>query len=146
MSSTKRLAIAGIIAAALTLTACTGTNGQGPTNGPSESATPTPTATSFDPPADEDEAIDNADAAVTNWLAVRGEVNATGGTDVERLEQLATGRALEITLNDAATVANGPVLNEDGEQIDGPATTEGAFTHETLSAYAQEYEGTARAC
>lgn len=141
--STKRLALAGMIAVALTLTACTGTNGPEPTDVASESATPTPTVTSFDPPADEDEAIENADAAVSNWLVVRGEVNAAGGTDVDRLEQLSTGRALEITLNDAATVANGPVLNEDGQQIDGPATTEGAFVHETLSAYAQEYEGIA---
>lgn len=138
--SIKRLAIAGIIAAALTLTACTGTGNQNPTTSPTDTATPSPTATTVAPPADEEEAITNADAALTNWLAVRGEVNAAGGTDTDRLEALAVGRALELTLNDAATIAEGPVLNESGQNVEGPATTEGAFVHETITAYSQQYE------
>ena len=64
--SIKRLALAGIIAAALTLTACTGTGNQNPTASPTDTPTPTPTATSItgEAPADEDEAITKAEAAI----------------------------------------------------------------------------------
>ena len=64
--SIKRIAIAGIIAAALTLTACTGAGNQNPTTSPTDTATPTPTATSItgEAPADEDEAITKAEATI----------------------------------------------------------------------------------
>ncbi|MFF8188777.1 hypothetical protein ACF044_16105 [Microbacterium sp. NPDC016588] len=139
--SIKRIAIAGIIAAALTLTACTGTGNPNPTASPSNTPTPTSTAgTKVPPPASEDEAIAAADSVLTEYLVARGEVNAAGGTDTSSLEVLATGKALDVAVRDAAYVAEGPVLNVDQVNVEGPATTEGAIKYETLSAYGQPWE------
>ncbi len=131
--------ITTITVGGLLLVGCTPTSE--PTPPTITTTTPTPTATTVAPPANEEEAIAAADAALTNWFIVRGEVNAAGGTDTDRLEALALGTALELTLNDAANTATGPVLNEDQVNIDGPATTEGAMRHELITAYGQEYEG-----
>ncbi len=139
--SIKRIAIAGIIAAALSLTACTGTGNPHPTASPSNTPTPTSTAgTKVPPPASEDEAIAAADSVLTEYLVARGEVNAAGGTDTSSLEVLATGKALDVAVRDAAYVAEGPVLNVDQVNVEGPATTEGAIKYETLSAYGQPWE------
>lgn len=139
--SIKRIAIAGIIAAALTLTACTGTGNPNPTASTSTTPTPTSTAgTKVPPPANEDEAIAAADSVLTEYFVARGEVNAAGGTDTSSLEVLATGKALDVAVRDAAYVAEGPVLNVDQVNVEGPATTEGAIKYETLSAYGQPWE------
>lgn len=140
--SNKRIAIAGIIAAALTLTACTGTGTQNPTASPTETATPTPTAsnTQVPPPANEDEAITAAETVLTQYFVTRGEVNAAGGTDPAPLEEWATGRALDVAVNDAAGIAQGPILNVDQVNVEGPGTTEGAIKYETVASYGQEWE------
>lgn len=139
--SIKRIAIAGIIAAALTLTACTGTGNQNPTTSPTDTPTPTSTAgTKVPPPADEDEAITAAESVLTEYFVTRGAVNEAGGTDTSPLEALATGKALEVAINDAAYVSKGPVLNVDQVNVDGPATTEGAIKFETVTAYGQPWE------
>ncbi|WP_193599378.1 hypothetical protein [Microbacterium sp. YJN-G] len=143
--SIKRLALAGIIAAALTLTACTGTGNQNPTASPTDTPTPTPTATSItgEAPADEDEAITKAEAAIELLLATQAQVTGegNGGTDTAPYEAVATGAALQRYIEDAARIANGPTLNEDGESIDGPSTVEGAVVFEPMTAYGQEWQG-----
>jgi len=139
--STKRLALAGIIAAALTLTACTGTGTPNPTGSASETPTPTSTAgAKVPPPASEDEAINAAESVLTEYFITRGEVNAAGGADPSPLEALATGKALDVAVNDAAYVAEGPVLNVDQVNVEGPARTEGAIKYETVTAYGQPWE------
>lgn len=143
--SIKRIAIAGIIAAALTLTACTGTGNPTPTGSPTNTATPTPTATSItgEAPADEDEAITKAEATIDLLFQVNAEVSAAGGTDPSPYDAVATGKALAFYQADAARIANGPIINEDGDSIDGPSTVEGALVFEPKTAYGQEWEGIA---
>ena len=113
--SIKRIAIAGIIAATLTLAACSNGGTTDPTTTPSETPTPTPTATNpkVSAPANEDEAITAAETVLTQYFVTRGEVNAAGGTDTAPLEDWATGRALDVAVNDATGIANGPILNVD---------------------------------
>lgn len=143
--STKRIAIAGIIAVALTLTACTGTGTPNPTGSGTATPTPTPSATAItgEPPADENEAVDKAEAAIELLLATQARVTQAGGTDTAAYEAVATGNALRIYVADAEGIANGPTLNEDGESIEGPSTVEGSVTFEPTSGYGQEYEGIA---
>ncbi|CAN7545587.1 hypothetical protein LJR186_003923 [Microbacterium foliorum] len=143
--SIKRIAIAGIIAAALTLTACTGTGNQNPTTSPTATATPTPTASPItgEAPADEDEAITKAEATITLLLDVWEQVDATGGNSPELFDIVATGRMLSRVQEDASRTANGPILNEDGESVEGQATVEGRIEFEPTTAYGQEYEGIA---
>ena len=142
--SIKRIALAGIIAAALTLTACSTGEPTDPTASPTSTLTPTPTPTATNPkvpaPASEDEAITAAETVLTQYFATRGEVNAAGGTDTAPLEDWATGRALDVAVNDATGIANGPILNVDQKNIDGPGTTEGAIKFETKAAYGQTWE------
>ncbi|WP_061015158.1 hypothetical protein [Microbacterium sp. CCH5-D1] len=143
--STKRLALAGIIAAALTLTACTGTGTPNPSGSASETPTPTPSATSItgEAPADEDEAISQAEATIDLLLDTWAQVDANGGHTPELFEAVATGRTLAEAQADAARTANGPILNENGESIEGQATVEGRLIFEPSTAYGQEYEGIA---
>ena len=143
--SIKRLAIAGIIAAALTLTACTGTGNPNPTGSATNSPTPTPTASSItgEAPADENEAITKAEAAIDLLFQVNAEVSAAGGTDPSPYEAVATGSALSFYQADAARIAKGPIINEDGDSIDGPSTVEGSLVFEPKTAYGQEWEGVA---
>lgn len=141
--TTKRIvtALAAVALGSALLAGCTPS--ANPTPKPTEStAAPEETRGPVAPPESEEDAIKAADAVLTEWFEVRGEVNATGGTDTAPLEELSTGKALEATLNDAAHIASGPQLNVDGENIDGPVTTEGAITYETVTAYGQEWEGT----
>ncbi|MGC5173035.1 hypothetical protein ACLQ2Q_20545 [Microbacterium sp. DT81.1] len=143
--SIKRIAIAGIIAAALTLTACTGTGNPNPTASPTESPTPTPSATSItgEAPADESEAIDQAEATIELLLDTQTRVTEAGGTDTAAYESVATGNALRTYVADAEGIANGPTLNEDGESIDGRSTVEGSVVFEPETAYGQEFDGIA---
>ena len=143
--SIKRLAVAGIIAAALTLTACTGTGNPTPTGSPANTPTPTPTVAPItgEAPADEDEAITKAQQTITLLLDVWEQVDATGGNSPELFDIVATGRMLSRVQEDASRTANGPILNEDGESIEGQATVEGRIEFEPTTAYGQEYEGIA---
>ncbi len=143
--STKRIAIAGIIAVALTLTACTGTGTPNPTGSGTATPTPTPSATAItgEPPADENEAIDKAEATIELLLATQAEIGAAGGANPERYETIAAGRALREFQEDAARIANGPILNVDGENVEGQSTVEGSLIFEPTTAYGQEYEGVA---
>lgn len=143
--SIKRLAVAGIIAAALTLTACTGTGNPTPTGSPTNTPTPTPTVAPItgEAPADEDEAITKAQQTITLLLDVWEQVDATGGNSPELFDIVATGRMLSRVQEDASRTANGPILNEDGESIEGQATVEGRIEFEPTTAYGQEYEGIA---
>lgn len=132
-------AAATLTVAALLITACApeATETPKPTETTAAPETPAPVA----PPESEVEAIAAADEVLTEWFEVRGEVNADGGKDTERLEELSTGTALERVLANAAEIASGPLLNVDGENIEGPVKTEGAITYEMKSAYGQEWEG-----
>src|SRR3546814_6253428 len=143
--SIKRIAIAGIIAAALTLTACTGTVNQNPTASPTDTPTPTPTATSItgEAPADEGEAITKAEATIDLLLKTQAEVTGAGkgGIDKVAYEAVATGVALQRSLEDAARIANGPTLNEAGESIAGPSPVAGPVVFGPTTASGQECKG-----
>lgn len=142
MNLTRALTAATALAAATLLIAgCTTQAGPSPT--PSQSsAAPTETRGPVAPPKSEDEAVDAAESVLTEWLATRGEVNAGGGKDTSVLEELSTGKALDLVISDAAHIANGPILNVDQKNIDGPGKTDGAITYEPLTAYGQAWEGT----
>ena len=134
------IAAAVAIAGALTLAGCTGT--QPPVSSPtvSTSETPTQTPTAFEPPADEAEAIAAAEATITRLLTIQAEVDQAGGTDTAAYDAVATGKALQLYVANSTRIAEGPLLNEDGESIDGQSTVEGAITFEPLSAYGQEWQ------
>lgn len=142
MNLTRTLTAAtGLVVATLLIAGCTTEAGPKPT--PSQSsAAPEETRGPVAAPESEDEAIEAAEAVLTEWFEVRGEVNAAGGTDTAELEELSTGTALERAVGDAAEIASGPLLNVDGENIEGQVTAEGAITYETVTAYGQEWEGT----
>lgn len=141
MNLTRTLtATTALVAATLLIAGCT--TEAGPTPTPTQSsAAPVETRGPVAPPESEDEAIEAADAVLTEWFEVRGEVNAAGGTDTAPLEDLSTGNALDVGLKTAAEVSTGPLLNVDMQNIEGPIQTEGAFTHEMIGAYGQEWEG-----
>lgn len=131
-------AAATLTVAALLITACApeATETPKPTETTAAPETPAPVA----PPESEEEAIAAAEEVLTEWFEVRGEVNADGGTDTERLEAITTGRALDRVLADADQIANGPLLNKDKVNVEGPVKTEGAFKIEIKAAYGQEWE------
>lgn len=140
--TTKRIltALTAIAIGGMLLAGCTPS--ADPTPKPTESsATPEETRNPVAPPESEEEAIEAADAVLTEFFEVRGEVNAAGGTDTAPLEELATGAALTRVLADAKQIAEGPQLNVDGENVEGPAKTEGAITYERITAYGQDWEG-----
>lgn len=145
---TSKRIITALTAVALTgllLTGCTSTTGPSPS--PS-TASPTPTATApssitGEAPEDEDEAIDKAKATITLLLDAWEQVDATGGNSPELFDVVATGRMLSRVQEDASRTANGPILNEDGESIEGQATVQGRIDFEPTTAYGQEYEGIA---
>lgn len=141
--TSKRIitALTAVALSGMLLAGCTST--AAPTPEPS-TASPTPTPTTgakVPPPADEDEAIASATDVLTEWFKVRGEVNAAGGTDTAPIETLSTGRALSVALESANRIATGPLVNEDNVSVDGPSTTEGQITFETIAAYGQEQSG-----
>lgn len=140
--TTKRIitALAAVALGSALLAGCTPT--ADPTPEPTEAtATPEETRGPVAPPESEEEAIEAADTVLTEWFEVRGEVNAAGGSDTGRLESITDGPALTIVLDDAGQIANGPQLNEDKVNVEGPAKTEGAITFESLGAFGQEWEG-----
>lgn len=138
--SIKRIAIAGIIAATLTLAACSSGETADPTTAPSENTTPTPTpsVTSYEPPATEEEAIAAAEETIKRIFEAQSVINAAGGVDASRYEDLAMGKGLEWFTQDATRIANGPLLNEDMENVEGQSSTEGAITFEVETAYGQQ--------
>lgn len=131
-------AAATLTVAALLITACAPEATESPK--PTETTTAPETTAPVAPPASEEEAIAAAEEVLTDWFEVRGEVNADGGTDTERLEAITTGRALERVLANAAEIANGPLVNKDKVEVEGPIKTEGAVKIEIKSAYGQEWE------
>lgn len=137
-TSTALVAIAAGIAL---LAGCSPTNGPQPT----KSSSPTPTSTSagpVDPPKSEDEAVKAAEVVLTDWLDTRGTINAAGGKDATALNKLATGKALDLSVNEAKHWANGPILNVDKKNVPGGGHTEGKLAYEPKSAYGQDFEGT----
>ncbi|MBF0816276.1 hypothetical protein E4U02_07620 [Microbacterium paludicola] len=142
----NRTTVASITLGAIALGLLTGCTTSAPQATESPSPTPTPTETArgpVAPPESEEEAIEQADAVLTEWFETRGAVNATAGTalDTAPLEELSTGRALEFSVNDATQISTGPILNVDEVNVEGPGTSEGAMTFETRNAYGQEWEG-----
>lgn len=137
MRPARTLLAAAALIGALTLAGCTTPQGNVTPTRSTSTPTPTPTPTEAAPPADEAEAITSATAVLTEWFKVRGEVNAAGGTDTALLDQVATGMALVIAQDDAKRIANGPILNVDGANIEGPSTTEGQLTFEPIASYGQ---------
>lgn len=133
-------AAATFTVAALLITACA------PQAAPTPTGTSTPTPTSatrepVDPPADEAAAIAEAETTIDLILDAQEEVGAAGGTDTTPFETLATGKALQIYTADAKSIAEGPILNADGKQIEGQATVEGRINFTPTSAYGQENDG-----
>ncbi len=133
--------LAGLVVVAAILTGCTGT--PEPTFTP---GTPTPTETSagpttYDPPADETEAVNAAEDTIDLLLIAQSEINAAGGTDPSRYDDLATGKALDDYRVNAQRIAKGPLANEDGENVEGQAKTEGVTVFEPETAYGQEHNG-----
>lgn len=141
--SIKRIAIAGLIAATLTLAACSNGGPADPTTSPTDTPTPTPTATSItgEAPVDEEEAISQAEATIQLLFKINAQVSADGGADSSPYEAVATGSALEYYQADATRIAEGPILNEDGESVDGQSTVEGELVFEPKTAYGQEWQG-----
>lgn len=116
------VATAGVLA----LAGCTPQDNK-PTPAPtsaSPSPTPTSTTTGVPAPTNETEAIDGATDGIDRFLAVRGEVNAAGGTQTDRLSEVSTGPALQIALDSAARV------------VEKGWITSGALVFEKQSAYA----------
>lgn len=113
-------------AAALVLTGCTPEPAPTPTT--SNTATPTPTSTTDPQPQSESEAIAAAELAIDDYLYVRGQVNATGGTDTTPLEEVASGQALQVAVDDAGRVAEGGLR------------TEGQISFSSTDAYATTLE------
>lgn len=134
-------ALAALAIAAALLTGCT--SNPEPTFTP---GTPTPTETSaapttYDPPADEAEATAAAADTIEQLLIAQSEINAAGGADASRYDDLTTGKAHDIYTREAQRFANGPIANEDGENVDGQSHSEGTIVFEQETAYGQEYDG-----
>ncbi len=101
----NRLALAlgaSALLGALVLSGCTPEPGPEPTT--TSTPSPTPTLSTDPAPQNEEEAIAAAEDAIAEYLQVRGEVNASGGTDTEALVAVSTGPALQIALDSAARV------------------------------------------
>lgn len=140
--TTKRIitALTAIAISGVLLAGCTTTGEPSPT-ATTASPTPTPTASSItgEAPADEAEAIDKAKATIDLLLATQAEISAAGGTDASAYEAVATGRALQEFQEDALRISEGPILNVDGENVEGQATVEGSLVFEPTTAYGQEW-------
>lgn len=133
--------IAGLVIAAAILTGCTSDPAPSWTPG-----TPTPTATAttpttVEPPADEAEAITAAEDTINLILTAQSEINAAGGTDTSRYDDLAMSKGLDWFTRNAERIAKGPLANEDGENVEGQAHTEGIIVFEPETAYGQEFNG-----
>lgn len=135
-------AAATLTVAALLITACAPASDPTPTQ---SSSTPTPTSDArqpVDPPADEAAAVAEAQDTIELLLDTQEKVGAAGGKDTTPFETLTTGKALQIYTIDAKSIAEGPILNTDGKQVEGQATVEGRINFTPTAAYGQEYDGT----
>lgn len=133
-------AAATLTVAALLITACA------PQAAPTPTGTSTPTPTSatrepVDPPADEAAAIAEAETTIDLILDEQEKVGNRGGTDTTVYETLATGKGLELFLADAKSLEEGPILNIDGDNVEGQSTAEGRINFTPTSAYGQENDG-----
>lgn len=134
-------ALAALAIAAALLAGCT--SNPEPTFTP---GTPTPTETTaapitYDPPADEAEATAAAEDTIERTLTAQSEINAAGGTDPSPYDDLAMGKGLDYFTRDAQRIAKGPLANENGENVEGQAKTEGRIMFEVETAYGQEFNG-----
>lgn len=112
MARTHRIAIVIAAAAAVGLTLAGCVPGAEPTPTASHTTTPTPTATTDPQPQSEGEATAAAELAIADFLYIRGQVNAAGGTDTAPLEEIATDRALQLAIDDAGRIAEGGLRTE----------------------------------
>lgn len=99
-----------------------------PTESSTPSASPSPTPSTQPSPASAEEATAAAEDAIEQFLIIRAAVNAAGGTDTAPLKEVATGRALELVLSDAANTVT------DQERV------EGRLLFEPASATAGQYQ------
>jgi len=139
----KRLALVGIIAATLTLAGCTG---GGPTpSSSSPSDTPSPTSTALNNPVNapktQNDAIQQAQGVLATWYKTLSSVLVAGGTDTAPLKHLAIQPALQVGLDGADRIANGPLLNADGQSVPGSAKATGEITFAPSTAYGQTWQG-----
>lgn len=142
---TSKRIITALTAVALTGMLLAGCTATGPTPGPS-TASPTPTATAGtsitgEAPKNEDEAITKAKATIVLLHDVWEQVDASGGHKPELFDAVATGRMLTTAQQDAASTANGPILNADGVSVKGQSTVTGKLAFEPKTAYGQDWEG-----
>lgn len=131
---TGPLLIGAALVGVLALAGCT-PDAAGPTSSPSATTatptpTPTPTEAGVPAPQTEDEAVDAGTAAINDYLRIRGEVNASGGTNTAPLEAIATGTALTVAQEDAQRIAT------------DKKTTAGALKFEFQTGYATELVAT----
>lgn len=117
------LTAAGVVA--LVLSGCVGSPDSTPTPSPSESSSPV-----F---ASDEEALAAAEAAYGRFLAVSTEVTNDGGANAERLDEVATGKALEDERAAAVRFGN------DGLRTTGVIE----FTFRDLQSNVLDEEGTA---
>jgi len=135
-------AIVAIAAGLSLLVGCTAEPAPTTSPTPTETVEPTQAPSTVNPPETEDEAIAEAEAAIDRILIAQSEINAASGEGSERYGDLAVGPGLDYFQREALRMANGPVANESGQNVDGPATTEGVVIFEPVTAYGQEWEGT----
>lgn len=125
MTTKTSRSLAALITAVVALSALAGcTPDPEPVTPTSSTPTPEESVVGVPAPESESEAIDNAERTIATYLKVRGEINAAGGTDTTPLEELATGPALQLALDDA------------GRVVELGWKTEGALSFEPQSAYA----------
>lgn len=143
--TSKRIitALTAVALSSMLLAGCTTTAAPTPTT---STASPTPTVTAptsitGEAPKDEDEAIDKAKATIDLLLATQAQISAAGGADASAYEAVATGKALKEFQEDALRISKGPILNADGDSIEGQSKVEGSLVFEPKTAYGQEYEG-----
>jgi hypothetical protein len=94
---------------------------------PSPSRAPGAPVTAPSPASDED-ATTGAAEAVEQFLIVRAQVNAAGGTDTTPLEAVSTGRALALAQQDAAFIAEGMYRVEGRLKFDTTTAYAGTLT------------------
>ena len=145
MTSKRSFLATAAVATALGMTLLAGCAPSATEPTATATSTPSPSATAgtkVPPPASEDEAIEAAQATVTNWFRVWSEIETTGSTDLTPLEAVSSGNALKLAENSIAHIQNGPIPDENGNRVDGPGTVTGGIKFEPTSAYGQEWEGT----
>jgi hypothetical protein len=113
-ASKKRIVLAvGALVLGTLLAGCTTPNPT-PTTALTHTATPTPTATptKVAAPKTQDDAVTEGTLAFDQYLKIRAQVNAAGGTNTAPLEKVATGQALTVAKADAGRVAQGKLVTK----------------------------------